>query len=147
MVDINSVNIEIRRKHEKEYGGGHSIKVGGDWKNPKKISAQLILDNPEVLRKMKNPFPFEGELLSAPDMPDVVKKLIDTTSKEKKETKPSKDKVEDIPKLKYVKKEESYSKEDLNKMSFSKLKELAEKFGETGRSKSGLIKDILKHIQ
>ena len=37
------------------------------------------------------------------------------------------------------------NKEDLIKMSFSKLKELAEKFGETGRSKSGLIKDILKH--
>jgi len=37
-----------------------------------------------------------------------------------------------------------YSKEDLEKLSFSKLKKLAKKFGQTGRSKLGLIKDILK---
>ena len=34
---------------------------------------------------------------------------------------------------------------DLKKFSFSKLKEIAIKLGETGRSKAGLIKDILKH--
>ena len=39
-----------------------------------------------------------------------------------------------------------YTKEDLEKMSYFKLKKLAKTFGETGRSKTGLIKDILKHI-
>ena len=38
-----------------------------------------------------------------------------------------------------------YTKESLMKLSFSKLKKIAEKFSETGRSKSGIIKDILKH--
>lgn len=133
MVDMNSVEIEIRKKHEKVYGGGHSIKMGGDWKNLKKISAQLILDNPEVLRRMKKPFSFEGEILDAPDMPDIVKELVDTTLKQKK-VKSDKNK----PKVK------EYSKEDLLKMDFSKLKKIAKKFGETGRSKKGLIEDILK---
>lgn len=142
MVSNELVDIEIRRKHEKEYGGGHRIYVGSTEKNPIKISAQLILNNPEVLKKIKNPFPFEGEILSAPDMPDVVKKLIDTThkSEEKKEDKA----VKDEPKEK-VTLELKYVKDDLLKMGFSKLKKIAEKFGETGRSKTGLIKDILKH--
>jgi hypothetical protein len=38
-----------------------------------------------------------------------------------------------------------YVKEDLEGFSFSRLKRIAKKFGETGRSKVGLIKDILKH--
>jgi hypothetical protein len=42
------------------------------------------------------------------------------------------------------KSEDIYSKEDLEGMDFSKLKSIAKKFGETGRSKGGLIKDILK---
>ena len=52
------------------------------------------------------------------------------------------------PKVKKIEKEgeqKEMSKNDLFKLSFSKLKEIAEKLGETGRSKSGLIKDILKH--
>ena len=55
---------------------------------------------------------------------------------ESKATKKLEEKVES--KSKYV-------KEDLEKLSFSKLKKIAEKLGETGRSKLGLIKDILKH--
>jgi len=47
-------------------------------------------------------------------------------------------KVEKKVELKYVKK-------DLEKLSFSKLKKIANKLGETGRSVNGLIKDILKH--
>ena len=43
------------------------------------------------------------------------------------------------------KKSEEYVKEDLEKLSFSKLKKIASKLGETGRSSTGLIKDILKH--
>ena len=38
-----------------------------------------------------------------------------------------------------------YSKSELEGFDFSKLKEIAKKLGETGRSKSGIIKDILKH--
>ena len=51
------------------------------------------------------------------------------------------------PKEEVKEKEESneYVKEDLEKLSFSKLKKLAKKLGETGRSSTGLIKDILKH--
>lgn len=41
------------------------------------------------------------------------------------------------------KKLKGYTKEELNDMNFSKLKEIAEKLGQTGRSKTGLIKDIL----
>lgn len=39
-----------------------------------------------------------------------------------------------------------YTEEELNKMGFFKLKKLAKSLGETGRSKAGLIKDILKHM-
>jgi len=46
-----------------------------------------------------------------------------------------------------VKSEEKlkYSEDELKKLSFNKLKKLAKSLGETGRSKFGLIKDILKH--
>ena len=40
--------------------------------------------------------------------------------------------------------DKKYSKDDLNKLNFKELKKLAKKLGQTGRSKSGLIKDILK---
>jgi len=43
-------------------------------------------------------------------------------------------------------KDKTFTKEDLLKLSFSELKKLAKKFGETGRSKKGLIRDILKHL-
>jgi len=36
-----------------------------------------------------------------------------------------------------------YTKEELELFPFSKLKEIAEKLGQTGRSSTGLIKDIL----
>lgn len=52
--------------------------------------------------------------------------------------KPKEVKVDKKVELKYV-------KSDLEKLSFSKLKKIAKRLGETGRSKSGLIKDILKH--
>ncbi len=42
-------------------------------------------------------------------------------------------------------KKSGYSEEELKRFSFSKLKKLAKSVGETGRSKFGLIKDILKH--
>ena len=42
-------------------------------------------------------------------------------------------------------KKSGHSEEELKKLSFSKLKKLAKSLGETGRSKFGLIKDILKH--
>jgi len=48
----------------------------------------------------------------------------------------------DIP----VKPEEKYTKDELEGFSFSKLKRLARKLGEIGRSKVGLIRDILKHF-
>lgn len=48
-------------------------------------------------------------------------------------------------KPKEVKVKTKYVKEDLEKLSFSKLKKIAKKLGETGRSVNGLIKDILKH--
>lgn len=49
-------------------------------------------------------------------------------------------------KVKEVKKESvSYSRKELEAMSFFKLKRVAKKLGETGRSSEGLIKDILKH--
>ncbi len=46
-----------------------------------------------------------------------------------------------------VKKVESkgYTKNELEEMEFSDLKKIAKKLGETGRSKFGIIKDILKH--
>ncbi len=37
-----------------------------------------------------------------------------------------------------------YTKNELEEMEFSDLKKIAKKLGETGRSKLGLIKDILK---
>lgn len=40
--------------------------------------------------------------------------------------------------------DKKYSKQDLQDMEFSDLKDIAERFGETGRSKKGLIRDILK---
>ncbi len=52
----------------------------------------------------------------------------------------------EIKKVKTSEKVEvEYIKEDLMKLTFSKLKKIANKLGETGRSKNGLIKDILKH--
>ena len=54
-----------------------------------------------------------------------------------------------IPKVKVIEvektKKELYKKADLELLSFSKLKKIAKKLGEIGRSKEGLIKDILKH--
>jgi len=44
------------------------------------------------------------------------------------------------------KKDKEYTKEELQKKSFNELKDIAERFGETGRSKKGIIKDILKHM-
>lgn len=41
----------------------------------------------------------------------------------------------------------SMTKEDLEKIDFLELKEIAKKYGETGRSKKGIIRDILKHIK
>ena len=136
MVNMNLVKIEIKRKHDKEYGGGHKIYVGSTDKNPKPLSIKLLLDNPGILNKEKNPFPFEGEILDAPDMPDFVKEIV---------------LVEPVKEVKKQKSKEvkskKYSKSDLEKMSFGRLKEIAKKFSETGRSKLGLIKDILKHLQ
>lgn len=39
-----------------------------------------------------------------------------------------------------------YTKEELEKMGFFKLRKVAKSLGEAGRSKTGLIKDILKHM-
>jgi len=57
------------------------------------------------------------------------------------EKKPVKEKI--IVKEKKLK-EIKYTKLDLKKLSFSELKKIAKKFGQTGRSRTGLIKDILK---
>ena len=61
------------------------------------------------------------------------------SSMKKTVLKPKKEKSK--PKVKSTK----FTESDLKKFSFSKLKELAKKVGETGRSKAGLINDILKH--
>ena len=142
MVNLEFEKQAILRKHQKVYAGGNKIYMGGSKKYPKKVSAQVILDNPEVLRKSKNPFPFEGEILDAPDMPEIVKELTDITPKKETEKKAKKlDKAD--TKAKVI--EKKFTREELEKLSFGKLKKLAKKFGETGRSKAGLIKDILKN--
>ena len=41
--------------------------------------------------------------------------------------------------------EKNWTKKELKVMAFGELKEIANGLGETGRSVSGLIKDILKH--
>lgn len=47
-------------------------------------------------------------------------------------------------KVKIEEDSKKYTKEGLESLSFSKLKKIAKEFGQTGRSKKGLIKDILK---
>lgn len=130
MVDMNLVKIQIKRKHDKEFGGGHRIFVGSTDKNPVKLDLNLLMKNPEAFKNAK--LPFEAEILDAPDMPEVIKKLVSLPVKETKKEKSKEAKSK------------QYSKEDLEKMSFGKLKKLAKGLGETGRSKFGLIKDILK---
>lgn len=130
MVDMNLVKIQIQRKHDKEFDGGHRIFVGGTDKNPVKLDLNLLMKNPEVFKNTK--LPFEAEILDAPDIPEVIKKLVSLPVKETK-----KEKLKET-------KAKQYFKEDLEKMSFGKLKKLAKGLGETGRSKLGLIKDILK---
>ena len=49
------------------------------------------------------------------------------------------------PKESKPKVNKEFTEPELKGFSFSKLKEIAKKLGETGRSKAGLIKDILKH--
>ncbi len=41
--------------------------------------------------------------------------------------------------------EKNWTKKELKVMTFGELKEIASRLGETGRSVTGLIKDILKH--
>jgi len=55
----------------------------------------------------------------------------------------SKPKEEEISKPE--EKPTKFTEPELKKFSFAKLKEIARKLGENGRSKAGLIKDILKH--
>lgn len=133
MVNIKLEEEQILKKHREVYDGGKKIYIGSTDKNPKPMNAQFLLDNPDVLRKAKSPFPFEGEILDAPDMPDIVKELVNITPEKAKKP----DKTETVVK--------KFTKEILEGFNFSKLKRLAKKFGETGRSRTGLIKDILKH--
>lgn len=140
MVDIQHVETNILRIHREKYGGGHRIHIGSTDKKPIRFSAQMLLDNPEVLKNAK--FPFEAEIIDAPGIPDAVKELVqmepDTTPKVKIE---SKDKIE--PKVKKTT-EKKFSKAELEAMNFLKLKKIGKKFGTTDRSKSNLIKEILK---
>lgn len=151
MVNLKLEKEQILKKHKEVYGGGNKIYIGSTDENPKPLKAQFLLDYPEVLRKAKNPFPFEGEILSAPDMPDIVKEIVNVTPK--KESKKKESKSEEVTEdatgqdSDLEPERKVYSKEELQKLSFNELKKLAKNVGETGRSKSGLIKDILKHLQ
>ena len=145
MVNLELEKQNILKKHKEVYGGGNRIYIGSTDRVPKKVTAQTIVDNPDVLRKSKNPFPFEGEILDAPDMPDIVKELTDITLKKEKKVGKLADKKVATKKVKEEISKKKWTKEELSAMNFSKLKEVAIRLGETGRSVKGLIKDILKH--
>ena len=125
MVNIKLEEEQILKKHREVYDGGKKIYIGSTDKNPKPMNAQFLLDNPDVLRKAKSPFPFEGEILEAPDMPEIVKELTNITP----EVKP---------------KSKLYTKKYLEALDFKKLKVIGNKLGTTDRSKKNIIKEILE---
>lgn len=143
MVNLEFEKQEILRKHQKEYDGGNKIFIGSTDKVPKKLTVNMILNNPDVLRKSKNPFPFKGEILDAPNMPDIVKEITDITLKKVKKTeklaeKPKEGVKTERPKNKF------YTKKELEAFNFNKLKIIGKKLGTTDRSRKNLIKEILK---
>lgn len=92
------------------------------------VKKRLAEKDPLMKRGLEGEFPgikIDGKVVTKDNLKDFEISPNKVSSKEKK----SKD---------------GYSKEDLDGMEFSKLKRIAKKFGETGRSKEGLIKDILK---
>jgi len=118
----------------------HTIKVGGKFgfaSLPKHmqetIKKRLAEKDKVIARGLKGEFPgikIDGKQLTRENLHEFEKSSMPKVKIEKKK--------EEVKEIKYVKK-------DLEKLSFSKLKKIAKKLGETGRSKSGLIKDILKH--
>lgn len=117
-----------------ELEGGKFEKIGD-----LKPSEQLMELVKEEGKKIKLELPFSADGFKSektPLQPDgktpiVVKEagLISEKTKPKETTK---------------KAEKSYTKQELEEMEFNELKEIAKKLGQTGRSKKGLIKDILK---
>lgn len=77
---------------------------------------------------------------------EISKKVVKTEFKKAKEpmTKEEIKKAKEVWGVSDGEEEKLYKKSDLEKLEFSELKVIARKFGQTGRSKSGLIKDILK---
>jgi len=120
------------------------VKIGGKFsfaKLPQNVKEKVqnrLAEKDEVMKKgQKGIFPgikIDGKQLTKENL-------------HKFEIKPKNDKV--IKKKEEPKKEmtEKEFKNYLNSLSFNELKKIAKKHGETGRSKKGIIKDILKHFK
>lgn len=121
------------------------VRLGGKFsfsKIPNQIKEKIkkrIAEKDEVMNKgLKGELPglkIDGKQVTRENIHEFeIPKMGSQVEKKEKVTK---------DKPKEDKKKESYTKGDLEKLSFSELKKIAKKFGETGRSKKGLIKDIL----
>ena len=123
-------------------GNIHQAKVSGkfgfsslpnDMKD--KVRARLAEKDDVMKKGLSGVIP--GMKINGKEVTRELIKELEISAKPKEKIKEVKETVkEKVPK---------YVKEDLEKLSFSKLKKIAKTLGETGRSKTGIIKDILKH--
>ena len=126
-------------------------RVGGKFsfsKIPNQIQEVIkkrLAEKDEVMSKgLKGEIPglkIDGKQVTRDNIHEFELKPKGTIKVEKKVEETNQKSVPTITKVK-----ELYTKSDLENMSFSKLKKIAKTFGETGRSKKGIIKDILKHL-
>ena len=117
----------------------HKVRVGGKFgfnslpSNTQEVIKKRLAEKDNVMTKSINGalpgIKIDGKQVTKENLHEFEKKS-DEKPKEVKEK---------------VAKELKYNLTELEKLSFSKLKKLAKTLGETGRSKGGLIKDILKH--